>query len=70
MDVQTPGGPGQHEYFLRDRDVADRLGIGRSTLLCWVKQKRFPKPTQLAGGRCTRWKASIIENWIEEQGKN
>lgn len=55
-------------YLLRDKEVAERLGIGRSTLWQWVKKCKFPKPIQLAGGRCTRWDSSVIDAWIAEQG--
>ncbi len=53
--------------LLRDVQVADKLGIGRSTV--WRKSKTeaaFPKPVQLPGGRLTGWVEAEIDGYLSD----
>lgn len=51
------------ETYLRDQQVAERLGVARITVWRWAKDKaEFPKPIKLSSG-CTRWKLSELEAW-------
>ncbi len=53
-----------HEKYLKDAQVASRLGVSRSTPWRWLKKPSmsFPKPIQLSPG-CTRWKLSELVAW-------
>ncbi len=53
--------------LLRDTQVADKLGIGRSTV--WRKSKievAFPKPVRLPGGRLTGWVEAEIDGYLSD----
>lgn len=47
--------------------VEPLIPVGRSTLLGWVQDKKFPQPTRI--GRCTVWYARDVNRWIEQGGK-
>lgn len=52
--------------FLRDVQVADKLGVGRSSV--WNRAKNetgFPKPIRLPGGRVTGWLESEVDDYIK-----
>jgi prophage regulatory protein len=51
------------EKLLRVQDVAEILGIGKSTVWLWVKQERLPQPIHLST-RVSAWKLSAINNFI------
>lgn len=53
--------------FLKDRQVAARLGISRPTLWRWVKDGRLPRPVKL-GPAVTRWRLSDIEKFEASLG--
>lgn len=53
------------EKFIRINEVAEKLGIGRSTAWLWVKQNKLPKPIKLSE-RVSVWKLSDIENFMAE----
>ena len=51
--------------FLRDVQVADKLGVGRSSV--WNRAKNeagFPQPVRLPGGRVTGWLEGEIDAYI------
>ncbi|MBU2942937.1 helix-turn-helix domain-containing protein [Shimia thalassica] len=50
--------------LLTDRQTAEQLGIGRSTLWRWLSQGKAPKPVRLNG--VTRWRAEDILQFINE----
>ena len=46
---------------IKDKEAAQILGIGRSTLWAWVKTRpNFPQPRR-DGSRCTFWLRSEVE---------
>lgn len=47
--------------FLKDREVADLLDIGRSTVWHYVGKKALPRPVKL--GKYTRWRRMDIRQW-------
>jgi prophage regulatory protein len=51
------------ETFIRVKEVARILSIGKSTVWLWVKQQRLPQPIHLSA-RVSVWKASDINNYI------
>ncbi len=46
--------------YLSDRQVAERYGIGRSTVWQWVKDGLLPGPVKF-GQRCTRWDSDELD---------
>jgi prophage regulatory protein len=50
--------------LLTDRQTAEQLGIGRSTLWRWLSQGKAPAPIRLNG--VTRWRAEDIRQFINE----
>ena len=47
----------------RDKALAERLQIGRSTLWRWVELKKFPQPFRC--GRVTLWRSSDVQAWLD-----
>jgi prophage regulatory protein len=52
------------EKLLRLPTVIERVGVSRSTLWSWVREKRFPPPVRL-GLRAVGWRESEVAAWIE-----
>lgn len=50
----------------RLKELKEILGVGKSTIYCWIKEEKFPKPIYL-GPRCVGWLSSDIEKWLEEK---
>ncbi len=46
--------------YFSDQQLARRYGVHRSTIWRWVKDGRFPAPTQLTTGT-TRWNGGAVE---------
>lgn len=51
------------ERFLRVKDVAEMLSIGKSTVWLYTKAGRLPKPIKLSP-KVTVWKLSEIEQFM------
>jgi len=51
------------DKLLRVQEVAEILGIGKSTVWLWVKLNRIPQPIHLSP-RVSVWKQSAINNFI------
>ena len=47
------------EKYLTDKQVAARYNVHRTTVLRWVREGLFPKPTKLSEG-CSRWSDAAI----------
>ena len=47
-----------------DLQVARYLGISRTTVWNWSKQKLLPQPIKM--GRAKRWKKETIDEWLKE----
>lgn len=54
--------------FFRDKALAERLGVSRSTIWRWTSQGFFPRPVSLSRG-CTRWRLSDVEEWEASRGR-
>jgi predicted DNA-binding transcriptional regulator AlpA len=54
--------------WLRDREVAARVGISRNRVWAWTRIGHLPRPTKL-GPNTSRWHVDVIEHWEEEQRK-
>lgn len=49
-------------HYIKDTQIAARLGVSRATIWRWSKEGSFPAPIKL-GSACTRWKMCEIEKW-------
>ena len=55
--------------FMKLPEVADQVGMGKSTILAWESQGRFPKAVRLS--KTIRvWLEHDIEDWIALQSHN
>ena len=52
------------DYLLTIKEVAERVSLSRSGIYGMVKLGSFPAP-QRVGSKAIRWRASIIQNWID-----
>ena len=50
------------KYFT-DRNIAERYGIGRSTVWYWLSKNQLPQPVKLNG--TTRWRLCDLQEWEE-----
>ncbi|MBE0438723.1 MAG: AlpA family transcriptional regulator [Gammaproteobacteria bacterium] len=55
----------QQTHYLKDKNVAARYDIDRTTVWRWVSEGRLPTPHKIHG--VTRWRLSKIEE-CEQQG--
>ncbi len=51
--------------FLRLPEVSQLTGLGKSTILAWESQERFPRAVRLSP-TVRVWMAGDIEDWIKE----
>ena len=51
--------------YLRGREVAERLGLGISTIYRFIRCGEFPQPLKF--GRSTRWDVQAIDEWAGRQ---
>ena len=59
----------QASRWLRTRQVCERLGLGRSTLLAMVGAGRFPQPVRFSAA-VVAWSEQEIEVWVHERRAN
>lgn len=50
--------------LLRDREVAELIGLDRRTFRRYVASGEAPQPIRL-GRRATRWRLSDIREWLD-----
>ncbi len=63
MQSTSPNQPAKHDKskkFIRDTEVAERYGIGRSTVWQWVQDGILPSPIRF-GHRCSRWDSDELD---------
>lgn len=46
--------------YLRDKDLAERYGISRSTVWRWARKGLLPPPVKF-GDACSRWRLDDVE---------
>lgn len=51
---------------IRINQVAEKVGLGKSTIYRMITQGRFPKPFELTSG-CSAWIESDIDDWLAER---
>lgn len=54
--------------LITTRDVAEMLGVSRSTLYGWAVAGYGPPPIKV--GRQVRYKASDVDAWLEQQKRS
>lgn len=59
----TPARPGK---LVRLPIVADRTGLGKSSIYAGVRNQTFPAPVRLSA-RAVAWRESDIDQWIAER---
>ena len=52
--------------FLRLPEVSHLTGLGKSTILAWESQERFPRAVRLSA-TLRVWMAGDIEDWIKSR---
>lgn len=50
------------------KELREILGVPKSTIYFWIKQKNFPRPIKL-GPRTVGWVNEEIFKWIEKKKK-
>jgi prophage regulatory protein len=56
------------DRYIRIKELAIMLGIGRSTIYKLMKKNQFPQQIKLSE-RTVVWRLSVINEWIEEREK-
>lgn len=57
--VELPNKP-----LLSAKEMLPSLPFKRTTLWCWVKQKRFPHPVKV--NTLTRWRYEDVRAWLDQ----
>ena len=52
-------------HYLKVKELAQRLGVSRSTIWEWSRTGKLPKPVKL-GDAVTRWRSDEIEAALEK----
>ena len=63
---QTAMNPAVAALILREPDVLNLVGFGRSTLWTEVRAGRFPRPVRLAA-RAVGWRRADVEAWADSR---
>ena len=59
--------------YMKVGDLANMLGVSRSTIYKWVEEGHFPKPFVFGSHKpdgkvsVSRWNVEEVENWIAER---
>ena len=54
--------------YLKVKELAQRLGVSRSTIWEWSRTGKLPKPVKL-GDAVTRWRSDEVEAALEKLEK-
>ena len=49
-------------HFITAKEIAGRLNVTRQHVVTMAKRGQMPRPLRF--GRCTRWDATAIDNWL------
>lgn len=66
MEKNAPQ-PQKPESLLRLKEVESRVALCGSQIYNLIREKRFPAPIKLLGGRRSAWIESEVSAWIDEQ---
>ena len=53
------------KQYLRVQQIAESLGVSKSTIWRWVSEGRLPEPFKLAG-RTTVWCAEDVQSTVDK----
>lgn len=56
------------DRYIRIKELATMLGIGRSTIYRLISENKFPKQIKLTE-RTSVWRLSTINEWVESREK-
>ncbi|MES2181540.1 MAG: AlpA family transcriptional regulator [Pseudomonadota bacterium] len=56
------------DRYIRIKELAAMLGIGRSTIYRLISENKFPKQIKLTE-RTSVWRVSVINEWVESREK-
>lgn len=56
------------DRYIRIKELAIMLSIGRSTIYKLMKKNQFPQQIKISE-RTSVWRLSVINEWIEEREK-
>jgi prophage regulatory protein len=56
------------DRYVRIKELAEILGIGRSTIYRLIQENKFPKQIKLTE-RTSVWRMSVINEWVESKEK-
>lgn len=62
-----PQAPHLDVSFLREKQVRKLVPVAHSTLWCWVRSGKFPRPLKLSD-RITVWRSTDIHEYICNAG--
>lgn len=54
------------DRYIRIKELATMLGIGKSTIYRLIKDNKFPKQIRLTE-RTSVWRLSVINQWIADR---
>jgi prophage regulatory protein len=54
------------DRYIRIKELATMLGIGRSTIYKLIQNDKFPKQIKLTE-RTSVWRLSVINEWIKDR---
>jgi len=63
---ECPSPAPSHERFLRLAEVAEAVGLARSTIYRFIHLHGFPAPVPL-GGQRVAWLESEVQAWIQQR---
>jgi prophage regulatory protein len=63
----NPFGDRESARILRLKQVAQIVGIGRSSIYRKVQEGTFPSPIKLGSARASGWISGEVYGWIDEQ---
>lgn len=55
--------------FIRLKDLLQIIPVSKSTIYSWIKQNKFPKPTQINGSRASGFCVQEVRKFIESAQK-
>ena len=56
------------DRYIRIKELATMLGIGRSSIYRLMEENKFPKQIKLTE-RTSVWRVSVINDWIKSREK-
>ena len=58
------------QNYVKIGEIAEKLGVSRSTIYKWVEEKNFPSPVVFGDAKknsTVRWLGTDIQEWIDQR---